>query len=206
MDDQTTDDSQAAFFAVPASEEPAPAAKPRGKSKKAPHELPGLVGDLTRQTNAVLALKAEFGELMAEDEDLAADMIDGETGFREVVTAALIQIGEDEAFAAAKKEMADDIRDGAKRLEARVERIKTAIARAMEVAGEPRVPTTAGTVSLGDKPITAIITQEADIPSEFWIEQDPKLDKAALNKAIREGDVPGCVRSNGGKSLRITRR
>ena len=204
MNDLTTDGTQAAFFAAPAIEEPA--AKPRGKGKKAPHELPGLVGDLTRQTNAVLALKAEFGELMAEDEDLASDLIEGETGFREVVTAALIRIGEDEAFAAAKKETANQIWDGAKRLETRVEKLKAAIALAMEIAGEPKVPTSAGTVSLGDKPITAIVTQEADIPSEFWIEQDPKLDKAALNKAIREGAVPGCVRSNGGKSLRITRR
>jgi hypothetical protein len=180
--------------------------KPKAKAKKAPHELPGLVGDITRQTTAVLALKEEFGAAMEEDEDLARDMIEGSTDFCEVITAALIQIGEDEAFAAAKKDMANQIWEGAKRLETRVEKLKGAIARAMEIAGEPKVPTTAGTASLGDKPITAIITQEADIPSEFWIEQDPKLDKAALNKAIREGDVPGCVRSNGGKSLRITRR
>lgn len=201
MNDQIADH----FFAVPASEEPE-AAKPKARTKKKPSELPGLVGDLTRQTNAVLALKEEFVALFEEDEQLSRDMIEGETGFREVITAALIQIGEDEAFAAAKKELADAIREGAKRVETRVERLKAAIARAMETAGEPKVPTAAGTVSLGDKPITAIVTQEADIPSEFWVEQDPKLDKAALNKAIREGDVPGCTRSNGGKSLRITRR
>ena len=39
--------------------------------------------------------------------------------------------------------------------------------------------------------------------ADFWVRQDPKLDKRALLAALRDGPVAGAALSNGGSTVSI---
>lgn len=63
-------------------------------------------------------------------------------------------------------------------------------------------------VTVQTKPVPGkvLVFDEAIIPSMFFIEQEPKLDKKALKAALKDGPVDGAGMSNGGQTVSITFR
>jgi hypothetical protein len=146
-----------------------------------------------------------IAELNSDDAELNHDMVEGETEFFEILATALDEIDQCEIIAEGCKAKAEEIGKRRTRAEARAARIRALIEQAMVSIelSTARLPTATLTVKAsGPKPI---VSDESLIPSEFWEPQPPKLNRTALNKAVKLGPVPGVDMSNGSVSLQIRR-
>jgi hypothetical protein len=164
--------------------------------------------DLQREIEAANNLREQLAAI--GDEELTRDMIEGETSLIEMVDAMVKQDGEDAAHVASIKKYSDDLSNRQKRIEDRIEVRRGLLAKAMEIAGRDKIETATGTISLGANPVSAIVTDEAAIPSEFFEQPPPRLNKRALLAALKEkratgGEIPGATLSNGGCRVTIRR-
>lgn len=145
----------------------------------------------------------------ADDAELVADTIEGETGLIEALDAALAEIDECEVLVAGLDEKIKAFDARKKQQKDRAERIRALIEQALVSTDMPSLRLPSATISLSKRAPGLVITNEAEIPARFWIEQErpaPKLDKKALADALKAGDVPGAVLDNGSLSLTVRRR
>jgi hypothetical protein len=161
--------------------------------------------ELHQQTRAAKVLLEQLRDLEADDDDeVVRDSIEGETDLHEAIEAAVKRLGDDlaaiEGLEAYMKKL-----DGRKaRLKERVDATREAIANAMELARLPKMETPFATVTQKKIAPKVIITEEADIPSDFFKPQPPKLDKRAVMAALKEKQpVPGAQISNGGTTISV---
>ena len=165
------------------------------------------VGALHRQTEAARALVAEIFPFVENDDDTRRDMIEGSTDLHEAIRGGVARIVEIGAMQAGLKATMTQMKERAGRLESQEERIRAAMLIAMEVAGLQRLETPHGTVSRKAVAPSVVVTNESDIPAEFWKRADPTLDKRALLAALKErpaGEhIPGAELSNGGMTLAL---
>lgn len=144
-------------------------------------------------------------ELATDDAELAHDMVEGETGLIEAISAAIAEIDQCEIIATGCKAKAEEIGKRRSRAEGRAERVRAMIERALLVAEIPTVTLPTATISVKRLPPRLIVDDESAIPAEFWIAQPPKLDKSALNAAAKDREIPGTATTNGSVSLQIRR-
>lgn len=166
---------------------------------------------MRRQTEAAKRLVASLKETgEAGDEDLVADMIEGETGLVEAIEAAMASIDEGEILITGLKAKERDFETRRKMIEDRNERIRALIEQAMLATDQISLRLTTATISLRKIPPALVLVNEADIPSRFWVEQErpaPKLDKKALSAALNDNEIiPGATLDNGGFGLTVRRK
>lgn len=170
---------------------------------------------LRRQTEAARELLASLrADGAAEDAEIVASAVEGETDLHEAIEAALAEIDECEVIEVGAKAKAAEFAGRASSASARAERVRAMIERALlEIeASEPlRLP--GATVSLSKRPRQVVVTDESQVPSRFFVEQErpaPKLDKKALAAAIAalpDGQtIPGATLDNGSVSLLVRRK
>ena len=165
------------------------------------------VARVQRELEAAKVLRDQIAELAVGDEDFIRDTLEGEADFEGMVRVLLAGIGEDEAMAEGIDAYAKELAGRKERLTNRAKLKRTLICTALEIAGRKTIETDVGTVTLSAVKPKAIVTEEADIPAEFFKPQPPKLDQSALSAALREGrEVKGASLSNGGSTVRILRR
>ena len=161
--------------------------------------------DLSRQAQAVQQLLAAVKDIIGDDEEFAADVIEGQTDFVEIVNLLVAQEGEDNAMIAGIQTYIDKLTHRAVNINARIERRRNALLSAFQTAGikgSLRCPL--ATVGLRSTPQKVITTDEPKIPDEFWKPRDPTLDKKALLNALKAGRaIPGAALSNGGVTISI---
>jgi hypothetical protein len=160
--------------------------------------------DPIKEAKAVQALRESMAAAFADDDDLLLDTIEGETGLFEAIDKLLLSIHLDAGAAKGiQKAMSDlDLRAG--RLEKRAETARALIEQAMMLAELDKIERPTATLSLVRRAAKVEITEEAEIPAEFWKAGDPKLDKKALGQALKDGQaVPGAALSNQAPSLTI---
>ena len=156
---------------------------------------------------AAKIIRAQLETLSADDEDLARDMIEGETSLVETIAHLVAHEGEDKAVLAGLDVFADALETRKARIKARIETRRALLGSALEIAGLTKLETPTGTVALSKVAPKAIILEEADIPSQFWKTGKPTLDKKALTDALKsEQQIPGAMLSNGGVTVTIRRR
>ena len=159
--------------------------------------------DLQRAARAARDLVAA---LRGEDDELIHDMAEGETDLFEAIDVALAEIDECAVVVAGCKAREEVFAARRKRAERREETLRGLIEQAIVVAeiGTVRRPIATLSVSLvKPKPI---VTDEAQVPSSYWRQPDPVLDKAKLNADAAAGtEIPGVEMSNGGTKLTIRR-
>ena len=166
---------------------------------------------LLRQAEAAKRLIASLKEA-GEDDDaaLVADMIEGETSLNEAIEAALAEIDECEVIIAGLKAKEQAFETRRKATETRADRIRAMIEQAMLASEQQSLRLTTATVSLRKIAPALVVTNEADIPARFWVEQErpaPKLDKKALAEAVKNNEaIPGATLDNGGYGLSVRRR
>lgn len=83
--------------------------------------------------------------------------------------------------------------------------LRTIVLTSMERAGisEP-IKGSLFTLAMNRRAPGLVITDEAEIPSEFFVDADPKLDRKRLKDALKEHTlVPGASLDNGSTSLTI---
>jgi hypothetical protein len=161
--------------------------------------------DLKRQAQAVQQLLAAYRDIIEDDEGFAADVIEGQTDFVEIVNRMAAQDAEDEAHIAAIAAYVGDLEARKNRIKARAERRREALTKAFQTAGiKGALRCAVATVGLRDTPPKVIPTNEKLIPDEFWKKPPPKLDKKALLAALKaKRKIPGAELSNGGVTISI---
>ncbi|MBY5465245.1 siphovirus Gp157 family protein [Rhizobium leguminosarum] len=166
--------------------------------------------NLARQAEAAKRLMSNLrSQGVDDDQELVSDTIEGETSLIEAIEAALAEIDECDIHVAGLKAKEAEFAARRRRLEERAERIKATIEQAMIATDQEsfRLPT--ATLTLAKRAASLIVTNEADIPTRFWIEQErpaPKLDKKALRAALDKEPIPGATLDNGSRSLSVRRK
>lgn len=161
---------------------------------------------LNNEMNAAIHLRQALGEL-AEDDQLVADMIEGETDLHEMIGRVFLSIDEDQILITGVKERQKELADRKSRLEKRVNAIREMIGKAMEIGEISKLELPTATLSLRRVPLGLVVEKEEQIPAEYFVEQDPRLDKKILLEALKDGEaVPGATLSNGGETLAIRRK
>ncbi len=154
--------------------------------------------------------KRLIADMRSDDEQLVTDSIEGETGLFEAIEAALSEIDECEILIIGLEEKIKAFDARKKQAKDRAERMRALIERAMVETEQQSFRLPAGTLSLKKVPPALVITNEADIPAAFWVEQErpaPKLDKKALLEALKENEtIPGAALDNGSVSLTVRRK
>jgi hypothetical protein len=150
----------------------------------------------------IAALKQEFPQL-ADDDDLLADTLEGETDLHRVVSKLVTMVRESDMMQAALAARIQDLGERRTRQTMRMNFYRGLIHRLMIAANSGPIATVEGKVSVANSPDKVIITDEAAIPDEFMRikrEPDRTLIKKALNANIY---VPGATLSNGGTTIVI---
>lgn len=166
---------------------------------------------LRRQTEAAKSLLSSIRADVADDDaDLVADAIEGETNLLEAIAEALSANDADEVLVIGLKAKVEQFETRRYAIEKRIERRTALIEQAMVATDQTtfRLPT--ATLTLAKRQPSLIVTNEADIPARFWVEQErpaPKLDKRAVAAALKAKEtVPGASLDNGSVSLSVRRK
>ena len=81
-----------------------------------------------------------------------------------------------------------------KSLENRSTYLKTALQTAMELTGKTKFKTALFSFNIQKNPASVAIDSEADVPAEYWIAQEPKLDKKGIIEFLKGLDGnDGCA-------------
>ena len=159
---------------------------------------------LSREAEAAAALVASMKDVLAGDDDLTADSIEGETGLVEAIVSADERLAEIDTHHEAIKTQIGNLKKRADRFDAQSDRIRAAITMAMEMATMRKVELPIATVSVRAVAPKVVIASEADVPSAFWKQPDPVLDKKAIMEALKsKTPVPGAELSNGGSTIAV---
>lgn len=164
-----------------------------------------ITRELKIETEAARALLLNLRTVVSDDdEDLIHDAIEGETDLMETIDAAIMRLQDIETHGAAIKAQMAALKERADRFKNQGEMIRAAIASALGMTGLKKVERALATLSLRAVPPSVVVVEEADIPSDYFEPQPPKLDKRALLDALKSGEkVPGAELSNGGETLSI---
>ena len=191
------------------------------------------VRGLTKEMEAKRVLLEQMRELAAGDEEFLTDLVEGETGIFEIISKIDESELEDQTIMAGLDVTIKRLQERKRKAEKRSETKRALIASALSQIGLRTHKTALGTITVSDKAPVAIVIEEADIPAKFWEAQPPKLDKKALNEALRARraatveafmlkdteertaalvaadkqfpQIPGATLSNGGVTLTIRR-
>jgi hypothetical protein len=189
--------------------------------------------DLERELKAAELVREQVQDLVGEDLALIRDSVEGQTSLFEIMSAMAEADGEEAALVEGLAAFIKKLQDRKMRIEARREIRRALMANALDVAELPNLVTAAGTITRKALPPKVIVVEEADIPARFYVPQEPKLDRAALLKALKERaaaiaeitaepgslddkgalatidrkhpTIPGATLSNGGTTIQIRR-
>lgn len=165
---------------------------------------------LDRELRAAQELKDSWSEAFADDPDLMADMIEGETSLLETIIQVMESVDEDTILLDGIEARQSELSERKSRIKKRIETKRILVLQALIISEQKTIEAATFTITQKATPKGVIITEESDIPSCYWKAQDPKLDKAALKKAlngIEDGEtITGATLDNGGVSLQIRRK
>lgn len=165
---------------------------------------PDIKRSLEIESEIARSLLVNIHTVIADDEDLALNTIEGETSLIETIKLAVERIADIEAFREATKARRDALKAREDRLAKQQELLRTALVAAMGAVEMKKLELPAATLTIKAVPPKATIVSEVDIPSNFWKPQDPKLDLKAITDALKAKEtVPGATLSNGGETIQI---
>ncbi|PWC57826.1 hypothetical protein TSH7_25100 [Azospirillum sp. TSH7] len=143
---------------------------------------------------------------LAEDAQALADTLEGECDLDRAIGAVLRQIDEYETLSTALAEQIKDRQARKKRFDESCDSMRGAILTAMEAASMKKLTFPEATVSVGAKPASVIVTDEAAAIEAGFAKVKTEVDKTKLKDALKGGtELPFAVMSNGGTSLTIRR-
>lgn len=162
------------------------------------------VFDLKAEMEAAEILLANLRDIVAGDDEAAADIVEGETNLLEAVNAAVDLVQQHEAHADAIGVRIKTLQDRKARLQHKADLTREAIAVAMDVAKRKKLATPLGTVSLKATPQKVELVDESEIPTKYFVRPEPTLSKKAILEDLKAGvEVPGCKLSEAGTTIAI---
>lgn len=160
--------------------------------------------NITQIEREIESLIASYPEL-AEDENLRADMIDGETEATAILSRIVNRMQEAEAMVAAIIKRKNDLDARAARFDRQADAMRSLAFRIMQAANLRKMPLPEATLSIRVNPPSVVINDESQIPAEFTITKtETRVDRAKLKEALKDGaTVPGACLSNGSETISI---
>jgi hypothetical protein len=159
---------------------------------------------IAAEIEAAKALRHALGT-DADDEELYHIAIDGETSLNEMIDAILANIAIDQELLDGIAAREDDLAIRKNRLKERIGYRKAKIEQALLIYGE-KIERPEATLSLSQRQASIVVTDEAEIPSDFW-KMRPELDRTALRRALEDGKpVAGACLNNAPQTLTIRRK
>ena len=146
-------------------------------------------------------LAAQFPDA---DEETLMDTLEGMTDLTEMVASVVRSRLDDLALFAALRARMSDMQERAGRLEQRADKKKEVVASVMERACLKKLTEPDFTLSLRSTNPPLVVTDEGEIPEDFWKPQTPKLDRQGIINALKAGrEVPGATLGNGGVTISV---
>ena len=138
------------------------------------------------------------------DPEALADTMEAIDGEIEVKADGYAKVMKElKAIADARKAEAKRLLDGAKSVEANIDRMKSALMTAMKLTGKTKFKTELFGHGIQKNPPALKIDMPDRVPEEFLIPQEPKVDSAAIKKELKEGVVYDWCHLEQSESLRI---
>lgn len=138
--------------------------------------------------NRAANIQAEISHLRAicgeEDDDLLADMIEGDTDIDSFIGKMVEIIQIDEAYCEGLKIYQQKLAGRKKRLEERSKRLRTLLASVITELPGRNYRHALAHVRAFDVDPRIIVTDESAIPSIYWVPQDPKLNEPELRRHL----------------------
>lgn len=158
-------------------------------------------------------LTTEYMELLAMledpdvDDELIADTLEGIDGELEVKADGYARVMRQmDADAKAIKAEEERLANRRKSLENRAANLKGRLQQMMEITGKVKFKTELFSFGIQKNPAAVVIDEQyiENIPEEYLIRQDPKIDRAKLKEDLKAGkDLDGIAHLEQTESLRI---
>lgn len=160
---------------------------------------PAVVEAVKRDVAAFLKAYPE----LADDAELRADMLEGETGFHRVITSLVKTSIEAKANAEATKSIKQDYAERQARYEKQADAARAVIATLMDVAGLDKLALPVATLSLRS-PQASVDVIDADALPQGFFETVRKPLRTEIKAALMAGEtVPGATLALGETSLMV---
>lgn len=157
----------------------------------------------------VATVKAMITNLMtaypdlAEDGDLRADMLEGETDLHRIVERCLGERLDADSLAKSIKEREADLSERRKRFERKAEAMKRLIKEMMEVADLDKITLPEATLSI-TSPRTSVNVVDLEALPQGYFKLSRIADKTAIKTALEAGEqIPGAELALGEPGLTI---
>ncbi len=150
-----------------------------------------------------LALK--FPELR-EDEQALADTLEGMTDLTDMLAELIRSSLDDKALVIALKQREADMRERRERFETRAQKKRDLVWTTMERAAIKQINMPDLTASLRTSKPKVVVHDESTVPSQFWIPQEPKLDRVELLRQLQSHGgiaIPGVTLANAPPTLTV---
>lgn len=159
--------------------------------------------NLERAKRAAEALRTKLAGISEEDWALT---VESETDFPEAVDRVLYEMNEAELMKTGIEVMAAQLEERRTRYDGRIKRLKEALCLAMQVGDVQKLERPSATLSLKRVPAGLVITDEKAIPLDYFVRQDPRLDRKALLAALKDKtEIPGATLDNGHVTIALRR-
>ena len=127
-----------------------------------------------------------------EDENLLVALQGINASFEEKIENCAKYVRGVEAEADVIKAEADRLRDKAAALTNKAKRMKQRMHEAMDEIGSQGVKGEHLTIALQNSNPALVVDDAAKIPADYWVAQEPKLDKKKALADAKAVEVPGC--------------
>jgi hypothetical protein len=165
---------------------------------------PHLSHELHRHTYLRQRLLAEFSDL---DEDTLRDTLEGLTTLPELLAEVVRSYLDDLVLIAALDIRIEEMQQRSHRFEQRAEKKRACITSVMEQADIKKLAQPDFTASLRSVPPAVVVTDETQIPPDYWKPQPPKLDRQELAGALKAGImVAGAILGNPQVTVSVRRK
>jgi hypothetical protein len=185
--------------------------------------------DPVKEAQAVAAIRESLRQMSeGDDETLLLDTIEGQTSLLEILDAVLERMTDSEVNIEGVEVVAKALSGRKARFEQRLKADRTILEQAMTIAGLAKIERPTATLSLANRPPSLTVTEESEIPADFWKPGDPTLDRKRLAQALKDRaaalaalpdepeakaaalaalppEIPGATLSNGAPSITIRR-
>ena len=162
---------------------------------------PKLAAAISERDLLLTQLREQFPDV---DEQTIQDTVEGETDINLMLEAIVRSSLDDTCMVNAINDRITVMQERRARIGFRATQKRDLVQRVMERTGIKKLSPADMTVSLRISPPHVTITDETIIPFNFWIKQPPKLDKAAIKAAIKDGtNIPGALLGNISQTLSV---
>ena len=154
------------------------------------------------QVSAIVAMLADD-----EDQQLLADMLEGETNLHEFASRLLAQNEDDEGVVNALGEQIDDRKSRQDRAKKRIASRRDMLMAMLDIARLDKLTLPEATVSVRDV-APKIIFPQPDLVPDAYCKFDRKLDREKLKEIVNGPDgLPSwATMDNGGRSITVRRK